>query len=381
MRIATIWLLFISLLFAGPAALIADQQSTDADFAAFDHELDTLRKTHHLPGLAAAVVQNGKLAWAKGYGFADYGDSVPVTTDTPFWIASVTKTFIGLLFLQLEEEGKVHLDDRLQDVPGELEFCRDLAHSGSIFGRDLHCDRPITIRDILHHASNGEPGTRFYYNPLMYSRLSRYIEHVYRHSVRDVEGRQNTMAQLVQSHILGPAGMRRTMSSQWQREKMDVFFDMTQGYGFENGVYVRRPRPERSLKGGAGIVSTVEDLARYDIALDNGGLASPAVMKKLFTPATTPDGKTLPYAFGWFVQTYRNVRLVWHSGWDEEAGFSAMYLKVPDRHLALILLGNGEGIWWNNPLDKAAIQTSPFAQAFLNRFVFRTKANQKAGSK
>ena len=99
-------------------------------------------------------------------------------------------------------------------------------------------------------------------------------------------------------------------------------------------------------------------------------------MKKLFTPAAAPDGSTLPYAYGWFVQTYRNVRLVWHSGWDEQAGFSAMYLKVPERHITLILLGNGEGIWWNNPLDKAAIQTSPFAQAFLNRFIFQTGTNQ-----
>jgi CubicO group peptidase (beta-lactamase class C family) len=381
MSIVATLLLLIMLWIPGRVALPASPQSADANFVAFDHELDTLRNTHHLPGLAAAVVQDGKLAWAKGYGFADYGDRVPVTPDTPFWIASITKTFIGLLFLQLEEEGKVHLDDRLQDVPGQMEFCQDLAQSGSIFGRDLHCDQPITIRDILHHTSNGKPGTRFYYNPLMYSRLSRYIEHVYGHSVRDVEGRQNTMAQLVETHILGPAGMRRTMSSQWQREKMDVFFDMAQGYGYVNGDYVRRPRPERSLKGGGGIVSTVEDLARYDIALDNGRLASPTVMKKLFTPATAPDGKPLPYAFGWFVQTYRGVRLIWHSGWDEEAGFSAMYLKVPDHHVTLILLGNGEGIWWNNPLDKAAIQTSPFAQAFLNRFVFRTNANQEAGSK
>ena len=375
MRIAAALVLIIPLLLASPGMTADGPQSTDSEFAAISRELETLRKSHHLPGLAAAVVRNGKLVWAKGYGFADYGDTVPVTPDTPFWIASVTKTFIGLLFLQLEEEGKVNLDDRLQDVPGEMEFCRDLAQSGSIFGRDLHCNRPITIRDILHHTSNGEPGSRFYYNPLMYSRLSRYIEHVYGHSVRDVEGRQNTMAQLVQTHILGPAGMHRTMSSQWQREKMDVFFDMAQGYGFENGVYIRRPRPERSLKGGAGIVSTVEDLARYDIALDSGRLASPAVMRKLFTPATTRDGKPLSYAFGWFVQTYRGVRLIWHSGWDEEAGFSAMYLKVPARHVTLILLGNGEGIWWNNPLDKAAIQTSPFAQAFLKRFVFKTGTN------
>jgi CubicO group peptidase (beta-lactamase class C family) len=188
--------------------------------------------------------------------------------------------------------------------------------------------------------------------------------------VRDVEGRQNTLAQLVQERILAPAGMERTMSSQWQREKALVFFDMAQGYGIEDRHYVRRPRPERELAGGAGIVSTVEDLARYDAALDAGALAPKAVMEKLFTPAAAPDGTTLPYAFGWYVQEYRGERLVWHSGWDEEAGFSALYLKVPERNLTLILLANGERLRWGNPLDGAEVEKSAFARAFLDRFVF-----------
>jgi CubicO group peptidase (beta-lactamase class C family) len=351
---------------------------TPAGLQELERELESLRVSRHLPGLAAAVVHDHGQTWMKGYGFADVGDEVAVTTDTPFWIASLTKTFVGLLFLKLEEAGVVDLADRLHDVPEEREFCRDLAASGSIFGRDLRCDRPITISAILHHTVNGEPGTRFLYNPIMYSRLSRYLEHKSGRSVRDVEGRQNTMAQLVETHILAPAGMTRTMASQWQREKMDVFFDMAQGYGSEGGGFVKRPRPERSLKGGGGIVSTVADLARYDVALDAGRLASPAVMRKLFTPARAPDGSPLPYAFGWYVQTYRGVRLAWHSGWDEEAGFSAMFLKVPDHGLTLILLANGEGVSWQNPLDRAAIETSPFAQAFLNRLVLgRVTARRK----
>lgn len=77
-------------------------------------------------------------------------------------------------------------------------------------------------------------------------------------------------------------------------------------------------------------------------------------MRKLFTPATALDGTVLPYAYGWYVQQYQGETLVWHSGWDEEAGFSALYLKVPRRKLTLILLGNGEGLWWDNPLDGAA---------------------------
>jgi CubicO group peptidase (beta-lactamase class C family) len=255
-------------------------------FAAFDTRLQELMKEHRLPGLAAGIVKDGRLAWAKGYGFADQDREIAVTPDTPFWIASVTKTFIGLLFLQLEADSKVNLNDRINDVPEWDDFCSWLSTSGIVFGKDLRCNAPITIDRILHHTSNGEPGTKFVYNPILYSRLSRYIEHKFGHSVREVEGRQNTMAKLVEDRILAPAGMRRTLSSQWQREKCDVFFDMAQGMELDKDGYVKvHLRPERELAGGAGIVSTVEDLAKYDIALDTGKLASEAVMKKLFTPA------------------------------------------------------------------------------------------------
>lgn len=351
-----------------PAA--AGAETPAGDFASFEARLEAMRREHELPGLAAAVVRDGKLAWSKGYGFADEDREVPITPDTPFWIASVTKTFLGLLFLQLEAEGRVRLDDRINDVPEWADLCGWLAGSQIAFGKDLRCNEPITIRNILNHTVNGKPGTRFLYNPIVFSRLSRYIEHKHGRSVDLVEGRHNTMAQLVEEKILAPAGMSRTMASQWQREKALVFFDMAQGFGVEGDNFVKRPRPNRELAGGAGIVSTVEDLARYDIAMDTGKLASKEVMEKLFTPAQAPDGTVLPYAFGWYVEEFQGQKLYWHSGWDDEAGFSALYLKVPDKRLTLILLANGEGLWWGKPLDKGEVEKSPFARAFLDHFVF-----------
>lgn len=157
---------------------------------------------------------------------------------------------------------------------------------------------------MLTHTVNGEPGTAFRYNPLMYSRLSRYVEYLFGNSIREAEGCHNKMAQLVQEYILKPAGMTRAMSSQWQAEKASIFFDMAQGYRFKDGQFKQCLRPERHLAGGAGIVSTVADLAKFDIALDKGQLASADVMQQLFEPAIAPNGIKLPYAFGWYVQEY-----------------------------------------------------------------------------
>ena len=365
MRIAGFVLLILLMLAAGPAGAGSFEKKLET----FDNQLFELRKAKKISGLTAGIVKDRKLVWSSGYGFADADQIIPVTADTPYWIASVTKTFVGLVFLQLEEEGKVNLSDRINDVPDWTDFCSWLSSSGIPFGRDLHCDAPITIDNILHHASNGTPGTRFYYNPILFSRLSRYLEHKLGKSVEEVEGRQNSLAQAVDAKILKKAGMQRSMSSMWQREKCEVFFDMAQGMGLSaDGKLIKRPLPDRELAGGAGVVSTIADLARYDIALDSGILASAAVMTRLFTPGTTVDGKSLPYSYGWFVQDYRGLRLYWHSGWDPEAGYSALLLKVPQRKLTLILLANGEGLWWNNPPDAAMVEQSPIAREFLDLF-------------
>lgn len=88
--------------------------------------------------------------------------------------------------------------------------------------------------------------------------------------------------------------------------------------------------------------------------------------------APPPDrrGHPLPYAYGWSVQEYRGEHHLWHSGWDEAAGTSSLLLLVPARHLGFVVLTNGEGLHWENALTEAAVERSPFARAFLDRFVF-----------
>lgn len=368
--------LVMAFIVGGSAASAAAQTRKvpipDQELHAFTAELDSLRKDHRIPGLAVAVLRDQKVVLAKGYGFADADRTVPVTPDTPFWIASVTKTFVGLALLHLEAEDRIKLSDRAADTPGFDDLCQWLAASNLPFGQDLRCDAPITIRHILNHQVQGEPGSSFHYNPIMYSRLSRYLENKFGEGIEAVEGRHNMLARTIDRVILRPAGMTRTMSSQWDRSKCLVYFDMARGFGVdENGDWIKRPSPERHIAGGAGVVSTVADLAKYDIAIDKGVITPPAIKAKLFTPAPLNDGSVSPYAFGWYVQDFRGVRLIWHSGWDEEAGFSALYLKVPNRDLTLILLANGEGLRWGNSLDKAEVENSPFAQAFLRRFVFQ----------
>lgn len=335
-------------------------------------ELDSLRRTHAVPGLAAAIMQDGATVWAQGFGVADVDEGVPVTPDTPFWIASVTKTFVGLTFLKLAADEVIDLDAPMASLPEFGEFCAWLAGSELPFARGLECESPITVRTLLTHTSNGDLGYEFLYNPLLYSRLARYVEWIVNGST-EVEGGTNALARQVEEHILKPAGMQRTVASQWDESKMRVVYDMSRGYGVEgegeDRRWVLRPPPKRALTAGAGIVSTVLDLTRYLAALDGNVLASPAITKRLLTPPSGRDGLPLPYAFGWYVQTYQGERVAWHGGWDEENGTSSLLVWLPDRAAGFAVLANGEGVYWGNPLDAATIESSDFARTFLDRLL------------
>ena len=350
--------------------LSALAQPAPADLGA---ALDSLRQAHRIPGLAAVVVQDGETVWADGFGVAEVDEGVPATPDTPFWVASVTKTFVGLTFLQLADDGVVDLEARMSDVPEFDGLCADLVAAEHPLAQGLDCGAPITARDLLQHTAAVDRGHAFSYNPILFSRLSRYLEWAVNDST-EIEGSLNELARQIEARILAPAGMTRTTASGWDRTKMDVVFDQARGYGVEEGDdgawwWVQRPQPKRAIPGGAGVVSTALDLGRYLEALDAGALASPEVMDALLKPPLDRDGRPLPYAVGWYVQEVGGERVAWHSGWDPEHGASALLMWLPERRLGFAVLANGEGVWWGNGLREAAVERSAFARAFLDRFV------------
>jgi CubicO group peptidase (beta-lactamase class C family) len=220
---------------------------------------------------------------------------------------------------------------------------------------------------------NGKAGESFRYNPLMYSWASR--------PMAEVTG--EPFSTLVERFIFVPAGMSR--SARIHRNlplRADLAKELARPYhwdpnGDPNGdasagasgglVPSEEPAPQGDGAAG-GVISTVLDLAKFDVALDGGKLISPASARRMMTPAHNAAGADLAYGLGWFVQDYQGHRLVWHSGlWEGQ--YSALYLKVPDRKVTMILLANSDGLRWDNPLDKAEVEKSPFAAAFLSRFL------------
>jgi hypothetical protein len=127
--------------------------------------------------------------------------------------------------------------------------------------------------------------------------------------------------------------------------------------------------PPREFWVSAGLLSTVLDMARYDRAVDRHQLLGAETLASAWQPVRSSTGKALEFGTGWYVTDYRGERLVWHYGhWG--TGFSALYLKVPARHLTLIALANSEALA-DHPykLGGGDVTNNLFACDFINTFI------------
>jgi len=172
-----------------------------ADIIRFTATLDSLRRRAEIPGLAVAVVLDGRVVLIRGFGFADLSTRRLVTEHTPFNIASVTKPLSAVVALRLVERGSLDLDRPLTSYRGFADFCRGVRADGGIFFTDYRCDsEPMTLRHVLSMTSNGRIGTRFLYNPVSFSWASRPM----------AEAAGQPFSRLVADLVFAPAGMRRS---------------------------------------------------------------------------------------------------------------------------------------------------------------------------
>ncbi|MCO5185430.1 MAG: serine hydrolase [Anaerolineae bacterium] len=348
---------------ASPAS--AQSQAVDeATLAAFSAELETIRQALHIPGWSVAIVSGQELVWAEGFGYADIEEGIPASAETPYHLASVTKPIAATLLMQLVEEGVVNLND-------------PVAQYG------VRRDNPdITVWHLLTHTSEGVPGTTHQYSGNYYADLGQVIQ----------AATGQPFATLLAERMLVPLNMERTAPNpDWYpgspaafptvmgwtsdlRQTPSVYHDLARPYQFDadydnvSGSYPMHFSPA------AGLLSTVVDIAKFDIALDQGVLVTPATREQMFTPARSNDGDELIYSLGWYTQTYRDDRLVYHSGgWDPSV--SALLLKVPDQQLTFILLANNYNLTRPFPLGEGDVLYSTPALAFYKHFVLPRHAD------
>jgi len=344
----------------------ANQQTAneqlDQRLARFETQVDELRKLLKIPGMSAVVLKDQKVLWAKGFGFADLEKQVPASTDTLYHIASLTKTFAATLIMQLVEQGKLDLNE-------------PMSHYSSDFKDDS-----VRIKHLLSHTSQGTPGERYQYSGNRYDFLTAVIEKKFGKSFRELIVKTFldplAMAESVPSHDVldDPTKWSDKLGKDNLSRYRTNLTKLAQPYTlYGDSEIIRAGYPPKGVGAAAGLLSTVVDLAKFDAAIDRHNFLKPETQAIAWTPFVSNAGQPLPHGLGWFAQNYHGLKLVWHYGhWG--TGFSATYLKVPEKNLSLILLANSEAL--SDPFYRTGgIETNTLACTFLRLFVFGESGN------
>ncbi len=146
----------------------------------------------------------------------------------------------------------------------------------------------------------------------------------------------------------------------------DVSRKVAVPYKLDRGRAVRSDIRQPALTAATGVVSTVRDLATFDIALGSGSIIAQQSLEASWTQAVA-QGNALPTGLGWFVQEHKGEPLVWQFGLIRD-GYSALVLKLPLRKLTFIALANSDAMTAGYNLNNGDVKASPFAKLFLDFF-------------
>jgi CubicO group peptidase (beta-lactamase class C family) len=296
------------------------------------------------PGAAVAVIKDCGVGFQRGYGMANLDHDTPITPSTAFHSASVSKQFTAMAVYILADEGRLSLDDDVRrHVPEVPDFgmpitldhlihhssgLRDqwelLGLSGWRYSKDLITDKDVLSVISRQTALNFPPGTRFMYCNTGYTLLAR--------TVANISGQ--TFRQFTSSRIFEPLGMTRTF---FRDRHGEVIKDAAYGYHLhEEGFDLGQTNLE--TVGATSMVTTVEDLARWDENFRSSRVGGKTVLDQMHRRGILNDGRTIPYGGGLGLGTYRGLEIVEHTGGD--AGFRSNFLRFPNRGLSIAILSN-----------------------------------------
>ena len=346
--------LVITVFLLSGAPALGDAQSEESRVALFDRYAESLRRIHRVPGISVAIIRNGQTIWSKGLGFQDVESRVAATPDTLYDVASLTKTFTSTLLLQCVERGTLSLDDRMSRYTTAIP------------------EADATVRHVLSHASQAPAGAAYRYDGNRFSALTAVVSACHGRPFRQALAGmldQTAMTSSVPGHDLEQpsASLAALFDTPTLSRYAGAVGRLATPYTTNGNAASRADFPPRDINASAGLLSSVIDLARYDAAIDMNLFITAASQSLAWTNAQSPAGASFPYGLGWFSQRAGATRIIWHYGqWPQ---YSALYIKVPEQRLTLIMLANSGGLGEAYPLAAGDVMVSPFARAFLGLFL------------
>ena len=342
------------LLFLISAIPIQAQSSLDAVFSPMSFDL--------APGVAVLVRQNGRTVYEKGFGVRDLRTNAKIDSHTNFRLASFTKQFTAMSIMLLVHDGKLRYDQTLTslypDFPAwarEIRIVDMLTHTSGLpdyeevmpEGRwtSTHQIQDSEVLDLLRSqaAPKFAAGSSWAYSNSAYVLLGLIVAKVSGES----------FPEFLQQRILSPLHMDHTVAYVSSRNTIS---DRAFGHSKSSGQFVETDQSSTSATlGDGGIYSNLDDLARWDEALEQNTLLPAREMKPAraarqltggkqpYWPAAKDEdnlhpGKPVYYGFGWFLDPFQGRERMWHSG--STTGFRTVIERFGHDHLSVIILAN-----------------------------------------
>ena len=350
----TMWRSTIAGFILATLAGVAYAQFTGGD-ALSDQADEVVRaqmREQKIPGVSLAVIRDGKIIKATGYGLANVELNVPVTPQSAFHTESVGKTFTAVGMMILVEEGKVGLDDKITHyLPESPKAWKDvtvrqlMTHTSGIpdyigeFSGKMLVDlrRDYTEEQLLRVIAAApmafQPGEKRVYSNSGFVILGALIHRV--------SGKP--WAEFLQERIFGPLGMTATRVI----SEADIIPNRSSGYHLVQGQWknVHWIAPTLNETADGALYTTVLDMAKFDEGLSTNKILKRATLDQMWIPIKLNNGETFPQGLCWRIDDVNGHRLAWKDGvWQ---GYTTVMSRYLDDHLTVVVLtnlGESEGI-------------------------------------
>ena len=289
-----------------------------------------------IPGLQIALVRDGRVAWRGSFGVRNTGTGAPVTDDTVFEAASLTKPFFAYYVMKLAGQKVLSLNRPLAEYLPPDKIAAILGHPLDEPGFRRDWFERVTARHVLSHSGGFphgesgrpfplafEPGTKWKYSADGYFYLQRVVEHL----------KGGTLDALMQKEVLEPLGMTR--SAMVWKPAFEIV--MASGHGLLGRPEAARRRMEAHA--GASLYTTAGDYARFLCAVLNGEGLAPETLKEMIAPRVDMDSaKGLGWSLGFGTQSDANGLALWQ--WGDYGIFRNYAIAYPGRRTGVVYLTN-----------------------------------------
>lgn len=315
------------------------KEEIDLLFAEFENQ----------PGCALGIFSKGKVLYQKGYGMANLAYDVPITPNTVFETASLSKHITAACILLLENAGKLSVEDPIQkylpEIPvyeqGEIRIRHLLHHTSGLreylkllyvkgqSWNDNHSNSKVLTLLSRQKEINFVPGSRYAYSNTNYQLLGQIVERV----------SEKSLGQFAKEYIFEPLGMKQSF---YYEDNRRIIPNRAIGYEAERSSYKREHYVNSTVSGDGGFHTSIEDFFKWNENFKSSKIGDDTFLEKLLQRGRLNNGEEISYASGLILGDYEGLASVGHDGmWG---GFRSLYFAFPEEDISFVLLGNNTSL-------------------------------------